>query len=374
MSRTYYLAAGETEDKLAKFYYGGQAVMEGVMMRGQKHMAVAVRAPGGNIVVHEEPLNSAIYKNPVMKLPFLRGLVGLWDALGLGMKALMFSANVALEEEEKTTDGRRTTDGMHTPDNGRLTTDDRRPLAIEEQTLTQNSKPKTQNSFGAAAWTSVAFALALMVGIFFVLPVLAANVITSVAHNESALVNNVVEGVIRLSLFLGYIWVIGFMPDIKRVFGYHGAEHKTINAYEAGIELTPANVQKFTLLNPRCGTTFLLIVMLLATLLFILIGKLPFIFMLLSRVVLVPVVATIAYEFIRLMANMYGNPVVRAILAPGLALQKMTTRPPDLSMIEVGIAALNAVLVADGVMSVAPAGEARRTVEVGQATVVGTGA
>src|SRR4051812_22535123 len=139
------------------------------------------------------------------------------------------------------------------------------------------------------------------------------------------------------------------MPDIKRVFGYHGAEHKTINAYEAGVELTPAKVQAFTLLNPRCGTTFLLIVMLLATLLFIMIGKLPFALMVLSRILLVPVVAAIAFEFIRLMANLYDHPIVRAIMAPGLALQKMTTRPPDLTMIEVGIAALNAVLVADGV-------------------------
>ena len=161
---------------------------------------------------------------------------------------------------------------------------------------------------------------------------------------------NVLEGVIRLGLFLGYIWAIGFMPDIKRVFGYHGAEHKTINAYEAGVELTPQKVQEFTLLNPRCGTTFLLIVLLLATLVFIAIGKLPFPLMVLSRIVLVPVVAAISYEFIRLMANLYGNAVVRAIMAPGLALQKMTTRPPDLSMIEVGIAALNAVLVADGVV------------------------
>jgi uncharacterized protein YqhQ len=321
------------EDELAKFYYGGQAVMEGVMMRGQRHMAVAVRAPSGEIVMHEEPLNGAIYKHPVMKLPFLRGLVALWDALGLGMKALMFSANVALEET----------------DEGSATKDESSPTTNEQQSTTQSSKLSTQNSFGAAAWVSVAIALVVMVGAFFVLPVVIANVIGAVLNNESTLFVNVVEGVIRLGLFLGYIWAIGFMPDIRRVFGYHGAEHKTINAYEAGVELTPEKVQEFTLLNPRCGTTFLLIVLLLATVLFILIGKLPFAFMVLSRIVLVPVVAAIAYEFIRLMANLYGNPVVRAIMAPGLALQKMTTRPPDLSMIEVGIVALNAVLVADGV-------------------------
>jgi len=323
---------------LAKFYYGGQAVMEGVMMRGQRHMAVAVRAPGGEIVLHEEPLNSVIYSNPVMKLPFLRGLVALWDALGLGMRALMFSASVALDDEGTQEEGRKTKD--------------------EGEKLTQSSELKTmpssgakgQNSLGATAGVSVAIALVMMVGIFFVLPVLAARLITSIANTDSTIASNLIEGAIRLALFLGYIWVIGFMPDIKRVFGYHGAEHKTINAYEAGVDLTPKNVQQFTLLNPRCGTTFLLIVLVLATIVFVLIGKLPFILVVLSRIVLVPVVAAIAYEFIRLMANLYGNPIVRAVMAPGLALQKMTTRPPDLSMIEVGIAALNSVLVADGVI------------------------
>lgn len=316
---------------MAKFYYGGQAVMEGVMMRGQKNMAVAVRAPGGEIIVHHEALNNALYTNPVMRLPFLRGLVALWDALGLGTKALMFSANVALEDEAKK----------------------EAEVAGAEKGLAQSAEDKAQekgtDGFGPVAWTSIVVALGFMVGLFFVLPVLAAGLFGVVTGNDSGLAHNLVEGVIRLGLFLGYIWAIGFMPDIKRTFGYHGAEHKTINAYEAGVELTPENVQKFTLLNPRCGTTFLLIVMLLATLLFIVIGKMPFALTLLSRIVLVPVVATVAYEFIRLMANLYGNPVVRAILAPGLALQKMTTRPPDLSMLEVGIVALKAVLVADGV-------------------------
>ncbi|HET6262419.1 MAG TPA: DUF1385 domain-containing protein [Chloroflexia bacterium] len=227
--------------------------------------------------------------------------------------------------------------------------------AHNSQLTTQNSKLKTQNSFsGAVGWTTVALALAFMVGIFFVLPVLAASGFELVVGTQSSVVHNLVEGAIRLTLFIAYIWAIGKMRDIQRVFGYHGAEHKTINAYEAGAELTPESVQRFTLLNPRCGTTFLLIVLLMATVVFILIGKLPFVFMVLSRILLVPVIAAIAYEFIRLMANLYGNPIVRAIMAPGIALQKMTTRPPDLSMIEVGIAALKAVLVADGVIQPAP--------------------
>lgn len=189
---------------MAKFYYGGQAVTEGVMMRGQRHMAVAVRAPDGKIVLHEEPLNSAIYKNPVMKLPLLRGLVALWDALGLGMRALMFSANVALDEGDETQD-------------------DRRPTTDDRQMTAKSANAKPQNSLGATAGVSVAIALVLMVGIFFVLPVLAAKLITSIANSDSTVVSNIVEAVIRLGLFLGYIWVIGYMPDIKRVFGYHGA-------------------------------------------------------------------------------------------------------------------------------------------------------
>ena len=338
---------------MAKFYYGGQAVIEGVMMRGQRHMAVAVRAPGGEIVLHQEPLNAAIYKSRVMKMPFLRGLVALWDALGLGMKALMFSANVAGEGEGQATANEQKAEGRG------------QEAAVDSNEKSEIRGPKSheQQSFGAVGWASIAFALALMIGIFCVLPVLAAGLFEVVTGNDSSLAHNLVEGGVRIALFIGYIWAIGFMPDIKRVFGYHGAEHKTINAYEAGAELTPERVQSFTLLNPRCGTTFLLIVLLLATLLFVVIGKLPFVLTLLSRIVLVPLVAAFAYELIRLMANLYGNPVVRAVLAPGIALQKMTTRPPDLSMIEVGIAALEAVLVADG----------RQTVNGGRQAVVDEG-
>jgi uncharacterized protein YqhQ len=237
-------------------------------------------------------------------------------------------------------------------------------ITYHEQSEIRNPKseirsPKSHESqsLGAVGWTSIAFALALMVGIFFVLPVLVAGLFEVVTGNNSSVAHNLIEGAVRIALFIGYIWAIGFMPDIKRVFGYHGAEHKTINAYEAGVELTPDRVQSFTLLNPRCGTTFLLIVLLLATLLFVFLGKPPFPILLASRILLVPLVAAFAYELIRLMANMYDNRVVRAIIAPGLALQKMTTRPPDLSMIEVGIAALNAVLVAD---------EGRKTIDEGQ--------
>jgi uncharacterized protein YqhQ len=330
---------------LAKFYYGGQAVIEGVMMRGQRHMAVAVRAPNGEIVLHQEPLKGVLYRHPLMRLPVLRGFVALWDALGLGMKAIMFSADVAMQEETEGATGTGGPDVQQEATGAAATT----PLPTGSTGTTVGTAPDKAFS-GAAGWTSIALALAIMVSIFFVAPVLLAGFITNLTNTESNLAHNLIEGAIRLGFFIGYIWLIGRMRDIQRVFGYHGAEHKTINAYEAGAELTPERVQGFTLLNPRCGTTFLLIVLLLATALFIVIGDLPFPLMVLSRIVLVPLVAALSYEFIRLMANLYHFSIVRAIMAPGIALQKMTTRPPDLSMIEVGIAALQAVLVADGVL------------------------
>ena len=335
--------------------------MEGVMMRGQKHMAVAVRAPDGSIIVHEEALKGLIM-HPVMKLPFLRGLVGLWDALGLGMKALMFSANVAEQEEEEK--GKDAPDIEQSLQGAAATT----PMAVAPVMSDTKAKPSSPSASieGAAAWTSIIIALSFMIGIFFVLPVLAAGLITNLTNTESNLTHNIVEGAIRLLMFIGYIALIGRMRDIKRVFGYHGAEHKTINAYEAGAPLTPESVQSFTLLNPRCGTTFLLIVMLIATALFVLVGKLPFLLMVLSRIVLVPVIATVAYEFVRLMANLYDHAIIRAIMAPGLALQKMTTRPPDLTMIEVAIKALNAVLAADGVLKVGESARSEQPEEVAE--------
>jgi uncharacterized protein YqhQ len=297
---------------LAKFYYGGQAVLEGVMMRGRKQMAVAVRAPNGEIVVHEEPLKAAIYTHKWGQWPFVRGLSMLWDALGLGMRALLWSADVAVKEEG-------------------------------------NEDVKFA---GPVAWTTVALSLAIAVGIFFLLPTLAAKWLSPIGTN--GLLVSIVEGVIRLALFLAYLWAIGFMPDIRRVFAYHGAEHKTINAYEAGEPLTPAAVARYTTAHTRCGTSFLLSVMVIAILVFA-----PFHFdnvvlRLLSRVVLIPIVAGVAYEFMRFTAARVDQPLVRAIIAPGLLLQRLTTREPDETMLECAIAALRPVLAADGVEVAAP--------------------
>lgn len=283
------------------FNYGGQAVIEGVMMRGRKHMAVAVRNPKGEIVLHSEPLNPRIYSSFINKVPFLRGFTLLWDALVLGMRTLMFSAEVAMGEEEA-------------------------------------------EFSGPMAWGTVAFSLLLAVAIFFVSPLLLISLIKQFV-GVSILVQHLIEGLVRLALFLAYVWGIGFLAEIKRVFGYHGAEHKAINAYEQGVELTPEKVSQCSIVHPRCGTAFLLIVMVISIFVFALVGDPPLWLKIVSRIVLIPVIAGIAYEFLKFSAAHQENPLMKLLIAPGLALQGLTTREPDLSMLEVSIAALKKLLV-----------------------------
>jgi uncharacterized protein YqhQ len=290
---------------LAKFYYGGQAVIEGVMMRGRKTMAVAVRAPDGEIRLHEEPLTAAIYTRKWGQWPFVRGIKMLWDALGLGMRALLWSADVSMGEQEDV------------------------------------------KFSGPVAWTTVAGSLLVAVGLFFLLPTVIARWLTPLGSGGLGV--SVVEGVVRLGLFMLYLWGISFMPDIRRVFAYHGAEHKTINAYEAGAPLTARSVARFSTSHTRCGTSFLLSVMVIAILVFA-----PFHFdnvllRLASRLLLIPVVAGIAYEFMRFTAGHVENRLVSLVIAPGLALQRLTTREPDEKMLECAIAALEPVLAADGI-------------------------
>lgn len=284
-----------------EFDYGGQAVMEGVMMRGRRSMAVAVRHPSGRIVIHNESLKSPLYTSRWWRLPFLRGLVVLWDTLGLGMRSLIYSANVALEEEE-----------------------------VEFR--------------GPAVWGLVFVSLAFAIAIFFLVPLLLVGLIDRFI--TSALVSNLIEGVLRLGLFLGYIWLIGLLPDIRRFFAYHGAEHKTINAYEAGAPLDPASVAGCATAHARCGTGFLLFVLVLSILVFALLGRPPFILRILSRLLLIPLIVSPVYEFIKFAAHHQDNPLLRALVSPGLALQSLTTREPDEGMLEVAIAALESVLAA----------------------------
>ncbi len=286
-----------------QFSYGGQAVMEGVMMRGSKVMAVAVRQPDGKIVLHTEDLNPRVYHGPLSRIPFLRALTSLWDVLVLGVRTLMYSAEVALGEEEKV------------------------------------------DFHGPIGWGTLIFSLALGIGLFFVVPLLLVGVADQ--YIASSFLSNVVEGVIRLVIFLAYVWAIGLIPDIQRVFAYHGAEHKTINAYEGGAELTPVEVARFSTAHFRCGTAFLLTVMVVSILIFALLGRPPMALRILSRILLLPVVAGIAYEIIKFTSRHRENRLIRAMAAPNLALQKLTTREPDLSMLEVSIAALRRVLEAE---------------------------
>ena len=282
------------------FNYGGQAVIEGVMMRGRKHMAVAVRNPEGEIVLHTEPLNPRIYSSFINKVPFIRGFTLLWDTLVLGMRTLMYSADVAMGEEEAEFSG---------------------PLA----------------------WGTIAVSLILAIGIFFVSPVALVGLINSFVDTP-ILVQHIIEGTIRLGLFITYVWAIGHMEDIKRVFGYHGAEHKAINAYEQDVELVPEKVAQCSIVHPRCGTAFLLIVMVISIFIFAFVGDPNIWIKILSRIVLIPVIAGIAYEFLKFSAAHQSNSVIKLLIAPGLALQGMTTRDPDLSMLEVSIAALEKLL------------------------------
>ena len=277
------------EDKIIS--YGGQAVIEGVMMRGQKAYAVAMRAPDGNIVVHQESL-AKVYRSRITKIPFLRGTILLWDALGLGMKALTLSANTQTGEEEK----------------------------LE----------------GPALYITLGISLAIGIGLFILLP---AGVGGLAEHylGWQNLAHNFLEGLVRLVILVGYIWAIGFMPDVKRLFGYHGAEHKTINAYESGADLTPDVVARYPIEHPRCGTAFILTFVLLSVLIHSLLGDMTILWRLASRVLLIPVIAGIAVEYIRWTANHLNSPLVRFLIRPNLALQSLTTREPDTSMLEVAI-------------------------------------
>lgn len=299
-------AAASKNTSQPPFHYGGQAVLEGVMMRGRRCWVVAARRPDGSITSHLEPLTESRWR----RFPLLRGIVVLWETLSLGARALRFSANVALEEDD------------------------------------------TQIG-GGGMGLIMAGALLLAAALFFVLPLLlvgwAEGLLGALVDGAepSSLLANVVEGVLRLLILLGYIWGIGLIPDIRRVFAYHGAEHKTINALEAGAPLTVGGVSPFSTAHTRCGTAFLLIVVVLAAVLFVFLGSPPWPLRLASRVVLIPVIAALAYELLRLSAQHHGNPVVSLLFAPSLALQALTTREPDDGQLEVALAALDAARAAD---------------------------
>jgi uncharacterized protein YqhQ len=284
-------------DKLKLPSYGGQALIEGVLMRGKYGMAAAYRGPDGNIIVEKEKL-TGIYNSNFAKVPFLRGIVMLWDSLGLGTRYLTKSANIQTGEDEK----------------------------LE----------------GPVLYLTMAGSLLFAVLIFFLAPAALGKWVQSLT-GVSALVMNLIEGLIRLAGIVLYMWGIGRMPDIQQVFAYHGAEHKTINAFEDGAVLTPETVKKYPLAHPRCGTSFLLTLVVVSILVFALVGQLPWLWLLLSRLVLIPVLAMLAYEYIRFTANHLDSAFIRWLMIPNLALQSLTTREPSLDILEVGIASFNAM-------------------------------
>lgn len=277
---------------------GGQAVIEGVMMRGVDKVAVAVRQPNGEIVVDVNPVNSLRDKYPILKKPLLRGVIALFESLYDGMKALAYSAQVSGDEDEQ--------------------------LTGKEMAMT------------------IATSVALAIGLFIVIPTWSMRFLHALTDDPMLL--NLAEGVLRMAIFLSYIAAISSMKDIQRVFQYHGAEHKTIYTYEAGLPLVVENVRPFSTLHPRCGTNFLMIVMLISMFIFTFLGWPSLLERIASRIVLMPVIAGVSYELIRFAGAHADNRLVHMAIMPGLLLQKLTTRQPDDSQIEVAIASLKAVL------------------------------
>ncbi|MDW7675119.1 MAG: DUF1385 domain-containing protein [Bacillota bacterium] len=283
---------------MAKFQYGGQAVIEGVMMRGQKEMAIAVQKNPEEIVIERQPLEPISKKYPVLGWPIIRGTVALIESMVIGMKALTFSANtVGVEEEEE--------------------------LTTWEMVLT----------------IAAAFGLAIL--LFVVTPVVVANFTRDLLGDFG---RSATEGILRVGLFIGYVMLIGRMKDISRVFQYHGAEHKVIHAYEAGDELTVENAQKYSCLHPRCGTSFILIVLFLTIVVFTFVGQTGPLMRIAIKISLMPIIAGFAYELIKISGKHAHQGWVKILIAPGLWMQKLTTKEPDEGQIKVAIEALNAVL------------------------------
>ncbi len=317
---------------MAKFYYGGQAVMEGVMMRGRTSAAVAIRRPEGSIYLYEEALNPSLYKNRLVRLPFLRGVFLLWEMLVLGTRLMTFSANIAT--------------GAIDPDAPPSSTAGKVVAGMDGHGDTMGEEAETPPQIGGVGLILILlFSLGFAVVLFFLFPLL----ITGLLHNQigQGWLSLLFEGLIRLGLLVGYLYLTGRLPDIERIYGYHGAEHKAINAMEQGDPLDIPHVRRASRVHTRCGTGFLLIVAVVSIFVFALVGSPSLLIKIISRIVLIPVVAGIAYELMRLGADNYRFRVVGWLLAPGLALQGLTTREPDDGMIECAIAALKRVLRRD---------------------------
>ncbi len=295
---------GRPRFRMPDFFYGGQALIEGVMMRGRTTVAMSVRPSDGVIRTYSEPLPAALTHSRLVRIPFVRGVFVLYETLVIGTRMLMRSAAIAAEGVD------------------------------------------VQISRGMLAVTMV-FSLGFAVALFFVLPLVLSSLASG--RGNADWLANAIEGGIRLVLFIAYIAAIGLMPDVKRVFAYHGAEHKAISTHEAREPLTPTSVDRFSTAHTRCGTTFILIVVVISIFFFGLVPRqgVPLVLLFASRIVLIPVIAAVAYELVRFGASHYGSRLVRALYAPGLWLQSLTTRAPDHSMLEVSISSLESCLAAD---------------------------
>lgn len=289
---------------MARPYYGGQAVIEGVMMKGPKNWSLAVRTPDGNIASISEQSNSVTERWPILKKPMFRGIVVLIETLVLGVKTIALSANLSLGGE----------DG--------------------EEQITPKEMVAT-----------LGLALVFVVGLFMILPFYLTRAASSLTDNR--VLFSLIEGLFRISIFVLYIAVISRLGDIQRVFQYHGAEHKTIHAYEAGEELTPTNAARYSTLHVRCGTSFMLIVMVVAIFSFSFLPTTDVLTRISGKLILIPIVAGISYEITRLAAKYTNSWIMKALMAPGLALQRLTTKEPDESQLEIAIYALNKVLEAE---------------------------
>jgi uncharacterized protein YqhQ len=289
------------------FHYGGQAVIEGVMMRGQRHLAMAVRCPNGEVVLTTRDLHS-VYTGRIRKIPFIRGVFVLIEALVLGIQVLIESANAALGE-----------------DNGKIS--------------------------GPLLWGTLIASLGFTVGLFFLTPMFLTHLVVDPHIENSPILSNLVEGVIRIGIFIIYLALINLMPDIRDIFAYHGAEHKAVNAYEDKALLEPDAVRKYSTAHVRCGTSFLFAVLIIAIIVFSLLGDLDLWLRIVSRIVLIPVIASLGYEFTRLSARFADNRLMRIFFSPGLLLQRLTTREPSDDKVEVAISALKGVIEADGVQT-----------------------
>ena len=306
---------------MAKSVIGGQAVIEGVMMRNKNQLAVAVRKADGRIVVKKEILTSLFYKHSFFKLPFIRGVTNLIDTLVIGIKTLNWSADQALDDEEA-----------------------REEKKEKKELRAENKNQKTQkNKKNLSTWHLVGtltFALLFSALLFVVLPLYLTRFFTE----SQGLIFNLIDGLIRIAIFLIYIAAISLFSDVRRVFQYHGAEHKSVYCYEAGKKLTPKNVQTYSCLHPRCGTTFILLVLVISIILFSFITHPSWIVKFGVRILFIPLIAALSYELLQFGGRHFSNPVVKFFVAPGLLLQRMTTRKPTKAQIEVAIAALKAVM------------------------------